>query len=53
MNTFIETFGGDRAKAAAALARFKWDSETMQATNAPEADAMIRKTYRKSFELPA
>lgn len=33
--------------------RIEWDSAAMKATNAPEADALIRKTYRKGFELPA
>ena len=32
--------------------RIEWDSAAMKATNAPEADPMIRKTYRKGFELP-
>ncbi len=32
--------------------RIEWDSAAMKATNAPEADALIRKTYRKGFELP-
>ena len=32
--------------------RIEWNSERMKATNAPEAGAMIRKTYRKGFELP-
>jgi predicted dehydrogenase len=29
----------------------EWDAAAMRATNAPEADALIRKTYRKGFEL--
>lgn len=33
--------------------RIEWDAAAMQATNAPEADALIRKSYRKGFELPA
>jgi predicted dehydrogenase len=32
--------------------RIEWDSAAMKATNAPEADTMIRKVYRKGFELP-
>ncbi|MEI6676252.1 MAG: Gfo/Idh/MocA family oxidoreductase [Verrucomicrobiota bacterium] len=32
--------------------RIEWDAAAMRATNAPEADALIRKTYRKGFELP-
>jgi len=32
--------------------RIEWDSAAMKATNAPEADALIRKSYRKGFELP-
>ncbi|MBV6499273.1 MAG: Inositol 2-dehydrogenase/D-chiro-inositol 3-dehydrogenase [Prosthecobacter sp.] len=32
--------------------RIEWDSGTMKATNAPEAEALIRKSYRKGFELP-
>ena len=31
--------------------KIEWDAIAMQATNAPEADALIRKTYRKGFEL--
>jgi hypothetical protein len=31
--------------------RIEWDSAAMKATNAPEADAMIRKVYRQGFEL--
>jgi len=33
--------------------RIEWDAAAMQAVNAPEADALIRKKYRKGFELPA
>jgi predicted dehydrogenase len=33
--------------------RIEWDSDTMKATNAPEAESLIRKSYRKGFELPA
>lgn len=33
--------------------RIDWDSAAMKAVNAPEADALIRKSYRKGFELPA
>jgi hypothetical protein len=33
--------------------RIEWNSARMKATNAPDADAMIRKVYRKGFELPA
>ena len=32
--------------------RIEWDAAAMKATNAPEAEALIRKTYRKGFELP-
>ncbi len=32
--------------------RIDWDSAAMKAVNAPEADALIRKSYRKGFELP-
>jgi predicted dehydrogenase len=32
--------------------RIEWDSAAMKATNAPEADVLIRKTYRKGYELP-
>jgi predicted dehydrogenase len=31
--------------------RIEWDSAAMKATNAPEADVLIRKTYRKGYEL--
>lgn len=31
--------------------RVEYDAAAMKATNAPEADALIRKTYRKGFEL--
>jgi len=31
--------------------RIEWDSENMRATNAPEAEGMIRKSYRRGFEL--
>ena len=31
--------------------RIEWDSERMVARNAPEAEGMIRKAYRKGFEL--
>jgi predicted dehydrogenase len=33
--------------------RIEWDSDNMKATNAPEAESLIRKSYRKGFELPA
>ena len=32
--------------------RIDWDSAAMKAVNAPEADTLIRKSYRKGFELP-
>ncbi|MBM3887718.1 MAG: Gfo/Idh/MocA family oxidoreductase [Verrucomicrobia bacterium] len=32
--------------------RIEWNAAAMRATNAPEADAFIRKTYRRGFELP-
>lgn len=32
--------------------RIEWDAAAMRATNAPEADLLIRKPYRKGFELP-
>ena len=31
--------------------RIEWDSAAMKATNAPEADPLIRKTYRKGFGI--
>jgi hypothetical protein len=31
--------------------RIEWDTANLRAPNAPEAEAMIRKTYRKGFEL--
>jgi hypothetical protein len=31
--------------------RIQWDSAAMKATNAPEADALIRKTYRNGFGI--
>jgi predicted dehydrogenase len=31
--------------------RIEWDSAAMKATNAPEADALIRKTYRSGFGI--
>ncbi|MFT5108239.1 MAG: putative dehydrogenase [Pseudoalteromonas tetraodonis] len=33
--------------------RIEWDAEALAATNSPEADAFVRKTYRKGFELPS
>jgi predicted dehydrogenase len=33
--------------------RIEWDASAMRAVNAPEADALIRKAYRKGFELPS
>ena len=30
----------------------QWDGAAMKATNAPEADAFIKETYRKGWELP-
>jgi predicted dehydrogenase len=32
--------------------RIEWDAAGMRAKNAPEAEALIRKPYRKGFELP-
>jgi hypothetical protein len=32
--------------------RIEWDSAAMKAKNCPEADAIIRKAYRKGWELP-
>lgn len=32
--------------------RIEWDSDNMKASNAPEAESLIRKSYRKGFELP-
>jgi predicted dehydrogenase len=31
--------------------RIEWDAAAMRATNAPEADALIRKAYRKGFGI--
>jgi predicted dehydrogenase len=31
--------------------RIDWDSQNMKATNAPEADPLIRKTYRQGFGI--
>ena len=31
--------------------RIEWDAAKMKATNAPEADAMIRKTYRAGHTI--
>jgi hypothetical protein len=31
--------------------RIEWDAAAMRAKNAPEAEALIRKAYRKGFEL--
>ncbi len=31
--------------------RIEWDAAAMKATNAPEAEALIRKHYRKGFEI--
>ncbi|MCL2105028.1 MAG: Gfo/Idh/MocA family oxidoreductase [Kiritimatiellaeota bacterium] len=33
--------------------RIAWDGEKLRAKNAPNAEALIRKEYRKGFELPA
>ena len=33
--------------------RIEWDAAAMRATNAPEAEALIRKSYRAGFSLPA
>ena len=32
--------------------RIEWDAAAMKATNAPEADPLIRKRYRQGFGLP-
>lgn len=32
--------------------RIEWDAASMKATNAPDAEPLIRKSYRKGFELP-
>jgi len=32
--------------------KIKWDSKTLRATNAPEADKLIRREYRKGWDLP-
>jgi len=32
--------------------KIEWDSAALKAKNAPEADAMIRRTYRKGWNLP-
>ena len=31
--------------------RIEWDGANMRATNAPEAEPLIHKTYRKGFEI--
>ena len=31
--------------------RIEWDSAAMKATNAPDADPLIRKTYRNGFGI--
>ena len=31
--------------------RTEWDSASMKATNAPEAEALVKKTYRKGYGL--
>jgi hypothetical protein len=31
--------------------RIEWDAENMRVKDAPEADRLIRKTYRKGFEI--
>lgn len=33
--------------------RLEWDSKTLTATNVPEADKLIRKSYRKGWEVEA
>jgi hypothetical protein len=33
--------------------KIEWDSVALKAKNAPEADALIRRSYRKGWELPA
>lgn len=32
--------------------RIEWDAHAMKAKNVPNADPLIRKPYRKGFELP-
>jgi hypothetical protein len=32
--------------------RIRWDAAAMRATNAPEADAFLRLSYRPGWELP-
>ncbi len=32
--------------------KIEWDAKNLKATNAPEADKFIHKTYRKGWELP-
>jgi predicted dehydrogenase len=32
---------------------FKWDAENLRFTNHPEANALLTKTYRKGWEVPA
>ncbi|MHC4700612.1 MAG: hypothetical protein ACYTFQ_08550 [Planctomycetota bacterium] len=32
--------------------RIEWDAKALKATNAPEADELIRRTYRKGWSLP-
>lgn len=34
-------------------AKIEWDAKAMKVTNLPEANALIRKTYRKGWELPS
>ena len=33
--------------------KIEWDSAGLKARNAPEADAVIRRPYRKGWDLPA
>ena len=32
--------------------RIEWDAKALKATNAPEADELIRRKYRKGWSLP-
>jgi len=33
--------------------KIQWDAESLKATNAPEADELIRREYRKGWDLPS
>ncbi len=32
--------------------KIEWDAKALKATNAPEADELIRRTYRRGWGLP-